>query len=958
MASKNRKELYDLFRTGNKPTQDDFADLIDSMVNINDDGIGVSEKGRPIEIVQQGTKERFLDLSSAKEQPVWRVSGQSNAGIKGLNVATADDKSRLFIKREDGCTGINNDNPKAKLHITPDTGRAFQVDNNAKEVSFVIDANGNIGIGTTIQDNYKVAIDGRVNLKGETVVNSPILAEKGITVKGARFAAEEGVTVKNGVTVETGLIEARDGLNVDGKPLVANTGVTVNGLPLHAQKGLVVEEGAVIQNGNLRAEEGLTVNGGAIIDSGKLEAKAGLDVEKGAVIASGRLEAREGLYVQGPAIFNNELSSEGRLTAKGDVIVTDGAALTADGQVSLGNPAGGEVAVNGVLRAKQGIIVEDSKLEVQEEAVINELRVENGLSVYNGAAFEEGLVTVKEGLTLPPNSALHADGPVSLGNDESGGVTINGVLQVNNETAINGGATITGDLVVSNHTILEEATIDRLHVKDFNYEGTLGLESVEIHSLTADNGEFATLSLTGGLDVDGPCLMMDNVIFNSGLLYATYEGPGSKMPRIKIVRGVTGKKGHFGITVSADKLVTIVYDDETEIDNFLEDWAEYKTAHPVETEGINFHRLGRSSWQVQEMEMGFASTGEPFKEYIIEDQGLRLIYAGPAEKAQFEIIANEDPESIFFGFLMEEGKLTIIYPADPAGRQVDNLIEEWGNWVLHHQGDTYGFEIVKTDGATGEEMVTDVALTDLRENTAGDVFAKAIIKTNIVTVCGCLKFADSGVFIDSLSDDEDLRENSNNVLPTQKAVRTYVDKGFSELRTDLEDVTTNLGEIGTNLKDVENSLDDINKDLGDVKGDLSEVKENLDLVGERLGEAERKLDEKADQGVVEEALANKANLEKTEDFSVDAGAIVSLDGLALTGGSSGFLLVMVTAAGYSGAGLFAVNGTGNLFKIAGDRLSEWPDNPDTCNLYFQEGDLMLQNATEEEVGVKAIYFGT
>src|SRR5690554_701736 len=104
MASKKRKELYDLFQTGSKPTQDDFADLIDSMVNITDDGIGVSEKGRPIELVQQGTKERYLDFSSAKDQPVWRVNAQSTNQISGLNVSTADDKSRLFIKKENGFT--------------------------------------------------------------------------------------------------------------------------------------------------------------------------------------------------------------------------------------------------------------------------------------------------------------------------------------------------------------------------------------------------------------------------------------------------------------------------------------------------------------------------------------------------------------------------------------------------------------------------------------------------------------------------------------------------------------------------------------------------------------------------------------------------------------------------------------------------------------------------------------
>lgn len=1024
MATKNRKELYDLFRTGNKPTQDDFADIIDSMVNIVDDGIGVSERGRPLEIVHQGTKQRFLDLSSAKDQPVWRIGAQSNTGVNGLNVTTADDKSRLFVKREDGSIGINNENPQAKLHITPDHGLALQVDDNQQQTAFVIDSSGKIGIGTTIQDNFKVAIDGKVNLRGETVLSSPVHAENGITVSGAKIAAERGINVKNGATVETGLLEAKDGMAVSGKALTANAGATVRGLPLDAQNGLIVEKGARIENGSLEAKAGLVVNGGAVVESGRLEAKEGLSVEEGAVISSGTLEVREELRVQGPTTFSAPIVSDGLLTAKGGVVVPNGSSFNAEGRVVLGNTENGQVDVNGELRVRQGIIVEDSKFHAQAGAVVDgsELRVNEGLTVHNGAAFETGVLTAAEGITLPSGSVLNAGGTVLLGNEESGAVTINGELEVNNEVTINGGTRLNGNLLVPGH-----ATIDTLDVTNFNFDGTFKLDSSEVNKITAQNGEITDLSVED-LDVSGQCLMADNVVFDSGMISVIFEGPSSMAPKVKLIRGILEESGHFGITVSEDKLVMIVYDDESDINNFLGDWEAYRTAYPANSEGINFIRLGTSSWQLTDMEIKPIPTGTPFKEHVLEEQGLRLLYTGSAAAPQFEIIPSEEPESTLFEFIMEEGKLTIIYPADPAISRVDDLIGEWENWVVHHRGNTAGFEIIKIDDSTGDVLVTRISPTVLRVNTAGHFFAKAMIKTNTVTVNGYLKFADYAVPITGASMDDDLVENSDALLPTQKAVKTYVDKGLA-LKADQAVVAIELEKkadqtyVATELMkkaDLSFVTDELNKkadqsfvteelakkadliyvdakvaekaDQDYVVGELENKadqnfvvdelvkKANLEYVNTKLAEkanqdhVTQELEKKADRAelsqVTEElekkvdlstmvtALATKVNLETAENLSVTQGASVTVDGIGLSSERSGLLLVTITGVDYARTGLFALDGTESLIKMAGDGLSDRPDEPETCNVYLHEGTLMLQNALPDEITAKVIYFGT
>lgn len=243
MPNKNRQELYNLFTTGNKPTQDDFADLIDSMVNIVDDGIGVSEKGNPLELVQQGTKERYLDLSSAHGSPVWRISAQSGKGTHGLNFATADEKSRFFIRKDNGCIGINNGDPKAKLHITPDSGTTLLVEDLSGHPLLQIDADGNVGIGTEPEKSFGVSLGGKVNFTDNASLNGSLSVEK-------------GVIIKDGAVIETGRLEAKSGLTVNG-------GAGING-KLTAQQGLTVNQGITVETGQLAAKGGLTVNGGAV----------------------------------------------------------------------------------------------------------------------------------------------------------------------------------------------------------------------------------------------------------------------------------------------------------------------------------------------------------------------------------------------------------------------------------------------------------------------------------------------------------------------------------------------------------------------------------------------------------------------------------------------------------------------------------------------------------------------
>jgi hypothetical protein len=111
MAMQNRKTLKEFFKTGNLPTEDSFSDLIDSMVNIRNDGINRSSE-HGFYIATTGEKDRLLSFFKGDDgrSPVWV-----------MDMSNSDDS--LCISH----------NKKDKV---PD----------ANDIRFVISPGGNIGI--------------------------------------------------------------------------------------------------------------------------------------------------------------------------------------------------------------------------------------------------------------------------------------------------------------------------------------------------------------------------------------------------------------------------------------------------------------------------------------------------------------------------------------------------------------------------------------------------------------------------------------------------------------------------------------------------------------------------------------------------------------------------------------------------------------------------------------------
>ena len=760
MPIKKRKDLYDLFATGNKPTHDDFVDLIDSMLNIAEDGLGISEKGRPMEIVEQGSNRRFLDLSSSRDTPIWRINAQSADGNRsGLNVSSAN-QSRLFIRQDNGFTGINNDAPGAKLHISPDKGPALRVDDESKAISFIIEGDGRVGIGTAVRDDCKLSVDGTVYLEGETTINSAVYAKDGIIVDGAKLITHQGLSVQNGATIESGLLEAKAGLAVNGS-LSAYAGAVVDGLPMEVRKGLIVKEGGTVETGVFTANDGLTVNGalnandGMVVSGAPLVVRNGLNVSAGTTTINGELLVNKGLTVENSALEANghvflgnvesgtvtsngefiakkgiilenpmfqaeqgiifsagdvsvdqNLSVSGELSANGGLAVND-STLHATGQVILGDAENGDVTVYGALIANKGIIVREGTMQAQSGAMVtgDALRVENGLRVKDGAIIEDGLLTVNEGVVLTNDAALNANGLVNLGNMDNGVVTINGELRAVNGGIISGaalqvqnGLVVNGFLNAPNESNLGTVSIQNLNVDDINVTGSIGLTSVDLALLSADNSNIGNLNIERELSVNGQCTVVDNAVLASGRILVTYEGTKSVSPKVTIQKGiVTGEIGHFDITVDDDKQVKITYDDSSQLANFIADWKMYQYTHPSEAEGFNFRRQGTGSGRLKEEQIELIPVASAFKEYRIANNGLKIIYLGEKPGTpQFVMGKNTEPSSNRFDFFIQDLVLGIFCPSNDEDRTVNNLLTCWENWKGLNQDLAADFEIWQT----------------------------------------------------------------------------------------------------------------------------------------------------------------------------------------------------------------------------------------------------------------------
>jgi hypothetical protein len=116
MALLNRQTLRNYFKKGNLPTEQQFSDLIDSSVNIVDDGIS-KEANYGLKLSPVGYTNKLISFfeNLKSKNPSWYISLNNN-DIPGLSIQENENTPRIVIK-EGGNVGIGVTNPKYDLEI-------------------------------------------------------------------------------------------------------------------------------------------------------------------------------------------------------------------------------------------------------------------------------------------------------------------------------------------------------------------------------------------------------------------------------------------------------------------------------------------------------------------------------------------------------------------------------------------------------------------------------------------------------------------------------------------------------------------------------------------------------------------------------------------------------------------------------------------------------------------------
>lgn len=130
MALINRQTLKNYFKKGGFATEKHFVDLIDSSLNVVDDGISIQrENGLKISPIGFSTKLISFFKKSTQKSPEFSIElDQANA--PGLSFQGKNDQSIVKIKKE-GLVGINTLDPKYAFDVNGTVGMKSRVGTHA-----------------------------------------------------------------------------------------------------------------------------------------------------------------------------------------------------------------------------------------------------------------------------------------------------------------------------------------------------------------------------------------------------------------------------------------------------------------------------------------------------------------------------------------------------------------------------------------------------------------------------------------------------------------------------------------------------------------------------------------------------------------------------------------------------------------------------------------------------------
>ncbi|HEY4899323.1 MAG TPA: hypothetical protein VIH91_00760 [Terriglobales bacterium] len=218
IAKKSRTDLKAYFVKNAIPTESNFADLIDAMLNQKEDGVAKTA-GNPLSIEATGDASSLRKSinfyeSFADANPAWSISlnprinpGDATTAKTGFAISDPTGTNRLFIDKSSNHVGIGTVNPQGTLDVqanprtgTHPTNRIMYVTGDSQEADGIEfrHSNGTQGIGFGYNTIYATGTNASQDLKlaargtGDVIVTGGLRA--GNICAGAPFKIGAGRT--------------------------------------------------------------------------------------------------------------------------------------------------------------------------------------------------------------------------------------------------------------------------------------------------------------------------------------------------------------------------------------------------------------------------------------------------------------------------------------------------------------------------------------------------------------------------------------------------------------------------------------------------------------------------------------------------------------------------------------------------------------------------------------------
>ena len=312
-----RAQLQQYFATNCIPTQNNFTDLINGMLNQTDDGI-VKSAGNPLSIGAAGdatTSQKVLNLYAnlSDPNPAWTLQlnprsnqNDSTTAHSGFSVSDATGTSRLFIDASSYNVGIGTNTPAAKLDI-----------NGGANVGGILKVSGAASINNTLTVTGTATLSNNLTVSGTASFTNSLTVSAG----NVRIGYDDQSTVTRIVCFQKDSTDDANAGKIIYKPQWpgnSNTALNIVGAgSSNTTRNIKLWDNVEIVN-NLTID-GLQTIGGTLSVTGTVSFNNNATVS-GSLTVNGPQTIGGTLSVTGSANFNNNASVNGSLTIRGETV--------------------------------------------------------------------------------------------------------------------------------------------------------------------------------------------------------------------------------------------------------------------------------------------------------------------------------------------------------------------------------------------------------------------------------------------------------------------------------------------------------------------------------------------------------------------------------------------------------------------------------------------------------------